>query len=160
MMCTYNLSTEEAESGRILYLMTSQPCLVGRFQVNERPCLKRQGGWYMRNGTLGCFLASTHAYTCIHTCTWCEHDILAMFLTNAQGTAASFFVFGCFWYRVWLCSSDKQWPLLQPPSCWDCKQTSELPQTASKRASQARHGLDKDIVAKAILWSDKMVDKV
>lgn len=34
--------------------------IFGKFQANERPCLKTQGKQYLKNTTQGCPLASTH----------------------------------------------------------------------------------------------------
>lgn len=31
--------------------LASQPGLFGEFQVKERPCLKKESGWHLRNDT-------------------------------------------------------------------------------------------------------------
>jgi len=50
--------------------MARQPSLLGQFQANKGPCLKKQCQWHLRNENQGCSLASMCICTYMHPITY------------------------------------------------------------------------------------------
>lgn len=69
VMCTCNPRVGNVEiPSKFLDSLTNQLSILGKFQDNQKPCLKKTGG-----RTEGCSVPHTHTRTCEHITTYI-HD--------------------------------------------------------------------------------------